>query len=322
MKSTSSLPLLSFLLALAALPLGACLAPPVDSNDEHVGEAEDELSPWVVDTQISGQFSQRAPALATYNYDAFMVHGGGSDNSLWWSTYDSTKWSTNQKIANQTSKETVGLTQHGPLLHMAYLCGQSTSLCHSTYPNGNPWTAPVTLSYTSNLPPALASDPITNKLMLVYVSSGGSLKYTLNDGDWHPSDYVIANGKLQPTTKAPTLAVHQGRIHMVYELSGGLVLHTTFNGLSWELPNVVQTGLRNNPSLASYAGKLYLFHRGTNDNKIWWMSSPEGTNWTANVSVPTALTGDSPAIAQSGVVLMLAHRGNSGTSLWYSTYTW
>lgn len=321
MKRVSSVTRLSFLLAVTTLPLGACIAPSIDPDGEPVAEAEDGLSTWVVDTQVPGQTSRSAPALTTYNYDAVMVHRGGTNDNLYISTYDSSKWSQNTQIPNVSSKDTPALTQHGPKLHMAYRCGSSTALCYTSFQTGGSWSLPVTLSYQSSVPPALASDPITNRLMMVYLTTYGSLRHAFNDGDWQPSAPVLDYMYLPPVAKPPALAVHQGRVHMVFEDQYGFIRHTSWNGSFWEPPTVLDKSERNNPALASYAGKLYLFHRGTNDNKIWWSSSVDGQAWTADVSVPVALTQASPAIATGGVVLVLTHLAQSGTNLWYSTFT-
>jgi len=333
MKSIPSVSCLPLLLAVAALPLGACAAPPLDdggaieADHEDVGEAEEAMTTYRAETQISGQQSQDAPAVAAYDGTTYMVHRGQSSNNLYSSTCTlyGDCWTPNQQIAGLSAKATVGLTAHQNKLHMAYLSGSTNNIHYSSYQAGGSWSQDVTLSYQSKKPPALASDPITQNLMLVYVDTPYQvLQYTLYDGDWHssyvvPGTYPGGNGS---TTKAPALAVHQGRVHLVYENMTGALMHTSFDGHTWVTPNTVGSKYeQSSPALTSWFGKLYLFHRGETDNNIWWSSSFDGLAWTSDVTVPAALTRDSPSVAPLGSTpLLLAHSGNSSSNLWYQIF--
>lgn len=312
---------LSVLLAVMALPLSACLAPSADSGDEQVGEAEDALSTWVADTQLPGQSSQSAPAITTYNNDAVMVVRGSTNSNLYMSKYDGSSWSSVTPISGQTTKSTVALTQHGAKLHMAYPCDANWKICYSNHQAGSAWSPPVTLSFNNDASPvALASEPINNRLMIVFLGGGGYVQTAFQDGNnWTYPTSIVENYLFVKAAKTPALAVHNGRVHMVFESLNGVLRHTSWNGGYWAPPRTISKWERNNPALASYGGLLYLFHRGVDDNKVWWSSSSDdGWSWTPDVSIPGALTTDSPAVATGGFFLTLVHRGQNTNQLWWS----
>ena len=65
--------------------------------------------------------TSKAPALANFNNELYMVwRGNGSDN-LWFGYSDGESWSENRQIANNATSEAPALAEYNGKLYLAYL---------------------------------------------------------------------------------------------------------------------------------------------------------------------------------------------------------
>jgi hypothetical protein len=246
------------------------------------------------------------------------------------STFDGYAWTTNQQIPGQSSKAAVALTQHSDgKMHMVHQCGTSNYLCHYTNASTSPnqWTPIATLSFESSATPALVSEPTHHAVMMVWSPGGGvgsKLDYAFYDGStqtWGPAS--VFQDLTGFASQAPALAVFNGHVHMAYAVSSGEIRFAEYTGSGWEnrLSDVNSRWTRGAPSLTSYAGRLYLIHRGYNDNNIWWASATDGVHFTSEQAYATSgTTQGTPALVTYGLQMVLSHIGSSSSNLFFSTY--
>jgi hypothetical protein len=144
----------------------------------------------------------------------------------------------------------------------------------------------------------------------------------------------------QPTdvdvSTPPALALFQGELFLVYELTGGL-WYSRFNLMKWFADNDAQwtkpklvpnVGITGTPGLAAFDGVLVVAHRGGGDsNELWCVTcdhvDSEIDVWGTDTQVPNVYMSESPALAVYNDTLFLAHQGcaeyNTLDRVWYTT---
>ena len=170
---------------------------------------------------IEGQSSKTHVAIAPFQGRLHMVHLGESSNDLWYSTYDGSRWTPNEKILGQKSKVAPSLAVWNNQMHMVHLGDSSNAIWHSIN-KGNGWTVNVRIpGRSSDKAPALGrvpNGPFAGRLHMVYKTDANiepqSLWHAQFDGrQWRRS--AMIRGAL--TKAAPTLVSgYPDQLHLIH----------------------------------------------------------------------------------------------------------
>ncbi|MEV0151651.1 MULTISPECIES: hypothetical protein [unclassified Nonomuraea] len=171
--------------------------------------------------------------------------------------------------------------------------------------------------------PALAE--FQGKLVCMHRGNSDSrLWWTIFDPDtgWS-EDRQLPN---HATASGPALAVFKNELYCVHrgDRDNDLWWTKSSDGINWtadrKFPNH-RSG--SGPALAVFQNKLYCVHRGNTgsggDNYLWWTSTSDGVNWSADQRFPGHLTDSNPALAVYQNRLYCVHRGNGSSSMWWTS---
>jgi hypothetical protein len=112
------------------------------------------------------------------------------------------------------------------------------------------------------------------------------------------------------------MAAFQNKLHYVFTDRDGVMHHSfTADGVTWSAPGYLNQ--RKNysagpPALTVYNGRLYCIHRGGyqwSDNRLWWMSTSDGVNWSADTAFPQHRSESFPGVAVFRNRLYCVYRG-------------
>ncbi|WP_197039987.1 hypothetical protein [Nocardia sp. NRRL WC-3656] len=238
---------------------------------------------WSQDEEFPKHASEANPALAAFEGKLFCVHrGGGSDKSLWQTLYDpDTGWSEDRRFAQHASDAGPALAVFDGALHCVHK-GNGTV--------DSWWT-----------------------------------KKTSSTGTWS-QDQVIAR---HATDAGPALAVFKNKLYCVRRGSGSdknLWWSTLASSSSnWSRDAAIPGAASDsNPALAVFRDssgveKLYCVHKGNgSDKSLWYTTTTDGQNWSADRKFPNHGTNAGPALAVFKNKLYCVHRGNRDQSLWWT----
>jgi hypothetical protein len=152
-------------------------------------------------------------------------------------------------------------------------------------------------------PPALAV--YNDELFCVHEGAGqsGKLYYFLFSGTkgiWEPDQVVPIGDTVAGSDRHnfPTvaLAAFQGSLHCVFEggtkRGGGQLWHIVFNSGEWGPAQRIGTfGSSGGPGLAVINGALFCFHEGAYQDGQIWLTTFDGTNWSADKKVNLSTSG-------------------------------
>lgn len=143
--------------------------------------------------------------------------------------------------------------------------------------------------------------------------SDQALYYALDDGSgWSPQIKLGDRG----SELGPALALFRGQLYMAWRgISDDQGLYwATYPHFDRDPPWGDQQSLRDRassrgPSLAAFAGMLFMAWRGVlGDESIYW-STFDGSGWSDQHQVPNRVSGDAPALVPYGTDLYLVWRG-------------
>jgi len=192
-------------------------------------------SGWTVPSQIKGSWGTAAssigPSLAAFNGKLYAAWKGASNESLWYSFFDGTKWNPQAQIAGATSSIGPSLATFNDKLYAAWSNSSDQSLWYSVL-DGTRWFPPTQISgpwgtAASSIGPSLA--PLGSNLYAAWSKSDQSLWYS-----------TFADGS--PNWTVPS----------------------QIKGSSWAAASSI------GPSLATVGGNLYAMWKGGSDAQLWY----------------------------------------------------
>lgn len=297
-------------------------------DDQHIDDSQlrwttfDEQNGWSGEQKMAKVFSEDGPSLAGFQDKLFCVaRGGGSDQSLWWMSFDGS-WSTYQQIprpgggAGPWSASAPALAVFQNKLYCVHRGqGPDQSLWWFTF-DGNNW------SLDQQIPsPGGGAGPwsatgvglavFQNKLYCVHRGSGDNQElwwFSFDGNNWSADQRIPGpgGGPGPWSAGAPALAVFQNKLYCVHRGSGDNqeLWWFTFDGNNWStdqripgVGSVYGPWSASGPGLAVFQNKLYCVHRGSGDNQYLWWFSFDGNNWSRDIENSGATSAYQPGIA-------------------------
>jgi hypothetical protein len=302
------------------------LAPLPDS--QHIDDSQlrwtslvDDQDGWSDEQKMAKVFSEDGPALAGFQDKLFCVaRGGGSDQSLWWMSFDGS-WSTYQQIprpgggAGPWSACAPALAVFQNKLYCVHRGqGDDQSLWWFTF-DGNNWSADQQIPRPGGGPGPWSASGVglavfQNKLYCVHRGQGPDQSlwwFTFDGNNWSLDQQIPRpGGGAGPwSAGAPALAVYQDQLYCVHRGadSDQSLWWFTFDGNNWGLDQQIP-GVGSiygpwsaaGPGLAVFQNKLYCLHRGEGpDQYLWWFSF-DGSNWSQDTKNTGAASAYQPGI--------------------------
>ncbi len=274
--------------------------------DRHVDDGEDiggydydsvmHYSPrtfavdWPLGTELPGQSSSAAPALASAGGELHLLHLGNGSQDIFhtWST-DGTAWTVNRVVPNQTSKAVPALAAFNGALHMVHLGHSSNDIWHSSSTDLRTWIDNTRADQKSKAAPALAE--FNSEMHMVHICDES------NDL-WHAW-----------TTDGTLHMVHLGN-------SSNDLWHTwTSDGRTWTTNERIEDQRSQaTPALAAFGAQLHLAHIADSSSTIWH-STFGGSTWVPNDRRDNNQTSQRPALAEFMAELHMVYLGTSGREI-------
>ncbi len=246
--------------------------------------------------------------------------GLGTDQRLFWSSFNGTVWATQQQIPGQFSTVGPVLAVFGGKLYAAWRgIGSDTHIYWATF-NRMAWTiSQVVPQAATSASPALAV--LGNKLYIAWNgpnSSSQGLSWSSFDGNaWSTPQAVSGQG----SSTRPALASFDGKIYMAWKgtSTDQRLFWASFDGTTWsdaQQPNNNTPQSSDGPGLAALGNTLYLTWKGANGNQGLWWASFNGTTWTAQQEIPDVSTSTGPALTIFNGKLSMSWAGVNQAVYW------
>jgi len=246
------------------------------------------------------------PSVVEYNELIYIFHQGGSDNSLWYTTYDGTNWVDDTQVANVATTGAPSLVVSDNILLIFHQGGgdggyYDNELWLSGYDQNNNFWVPdtqiqgITLNYSP-------SAVLFNHAVYVF--------FALPLG-WHDTSnavfYFIWNGTLVVdeddvqtipnlgTNNSPATVEFQGYLYVFVELSGGLWYTRSTDAVNWDTPSQISgVGISDAPNAVVINCLLYVFYQGSDGALGWSTFVNDQVGWSSYEFDSILLT-DSPS---------------------------
>ena len=268
------------------------------------------------------------PALHAYGGRLYMAWKGMErDDTIWWSTFDGTKWAPQQRVPGVSTSSGVSLASFNGRLYMAWK-GSATGnvpfderIWWTTF-DGTAWAPQqVVPNVWTSVGPRLAV--FDGRLYLAWKGeyTDQRIWWTSFDGtSWAPQQRIPGVS----TSVGPALAVFNGLLYAAWKGMEGDqgIWWSSFDGTSWapqrQIPGVSST---EGPSLALFNGLLYASWKGMyGDQGIWW-SSFDGTSWAPQQRITGVSTSVGPGLAVFNNTLYASWKGMYGDQrIWWSGF--
>lgn len=224
-----------------------------------------------------------SPSPVVFRDQLHVFHQGGGDNGeMWHLTFDGVySWQDRkiERVALSGSPSAVVFKDRLNVFHEGG--GNSGALWHLSSADASTWSDVPLGAGLSDRPSAAV---FKGRLHLFHQGGGGSGSlWTMSwDGSAWSRDQMVPNVAL---SGGPSAVVFKGRLLVFHQGGGGSgqLWCQTFDGTSWlaarQIQNVTMSG---SPSAAVYLGRLWLFFQGGHGNgELWYMTSTDGTTWSA-----------------------------------------
>lgn len=257
--------------------------------------------------------------------------GGGdapADMHEYASELDTSRWSANQRVANQYSWDTPGLVRFNGATHMVFTA-PSNGLHHSIY-DGRAWSAPVAIpNQSSSSRPALATQYLgdgSSRIVMVRLAEASNTLWTSTftpfEG-WTPSVQMTLSSGLPPVVVGGgPLGLRLFGTHFV---NGNETLWVAdFDGNKWSASRDPVTELGapitgiEGFDVASYAGGNVMVVRGVRNDLAMYRERTDG-RWSAAMPIVGQKSKSAPVLAWYSGLQML-HLGDTSTTIWWSTF--
>lgn len=295
------------------------------------GEVESEITvwQWSDDVQIANQASGEQVGMATFG-NLMMVHNGGSSvHDLWWTQWNGTSWSTNQRIPNQYAQggPAVVLFDYQPtIIYRAW--GENHLLMSRRVDQA--WS-PATIAGTAlasgtEITSAPAATMHQGKLYVAACRTvAGSSRVHIerfNGTSWY------AFGDLRPATpcRSVALASFEGAMHLIVSMREGAMeewigqVSTSGSITTWQMAPALEMKSSRPVSMVSCNGEVHLVHGGyTHPDELWWSYRWNGA-WVESVRIMDQAANDGAALGCWRGIAMMVHNGESNSQLWASEF--
>jgi hypothetical protein len=315
---------------------------------------------WSQPTRAKDFASVSRPSLAEFGQDLYMTwRGPTSDQGIYYSFYnpanpEPNSWRDKVRIQDVVSRASPSLAEFQGQLYWGWrrignesgTSGQEDQNIYYAVSDGNAWTLqPIYIQdHASYHGPSLAKhagrlymawrgpadphdpqDPKKNDQNIYF-----SVFYNIPETNtWAWSAPVHIPGR--SSWRAPSIAEYAGQLYMAWRgYWGGNndqgIWYSVFNDNinTWEGQKLIEgRSSLVGPSLAEYAGRLYMAWRGygggnNNDQNIYY-SSFDGNAWTRQETFQDRASSEGPSLAKYRDQLYMAWRGPSADEgIWYS----
>jgi hypothetical protein len=325
----------------------AALAAGCVAEGSNLGESVEAVTTgWSDDTQIYDQQSARETALAYDRHWLHLVHAGSSNPSeLWWSKYDGTKWSANDKLTAYADGSPA-LAFFYPAMHLAYKVAGQAKIVVTTDWGRTPVTVgesgsyydPQTGSWTETPKTGISMTVLASRLYLAYCNHVQS--------DLESYDYVQIVSKGSSGVWSRYNDRHHYKLPAGSQCTGvalwnwatGSLLHLVANAHYSGYTKLLQTDSSANAnvwqsismnsarpvSVAVCGNDAWLVHSGdAHPDEIWfstWTSDLSG--WPANVKLTDQTSNGGPAVGCYGAQAIMVHNGGSNQLWWARSFVY
>lgn len=281
--------------------------------DSETIEAIQSLYGWQPQISLNDRSSDNGPSLAYGGAMSFIPslsgalymawRGSRGDNGVYWSSFQGTNWSPQERIPGIGS-------QHGPAL--------ATGVT-SSRPDG----VPVTSLF-------MAWDGVPGDNGIYFAQNPNP-----SFNGWFSQQRVDGVG----TSDRPALALFDNKMRMAWKgISGDPAIYwSTFDGNGWSpQQRILGRGTSHGPAMAVLGNRLYMFWKGMNDDtRVFsaWIDNDSNAIWQAQREVmyvssdregntPHPIgTSDRPSAIDRGEEIILAWKGvPSDQGLWFAPF--
>lgn len=251
--------------------------------------------------------------------------GMGSDQRLFWSSFDGSSWVGQQQVPGVSSSAGPALAVLGKQLYAAWKGGGSDTRVYWTTFNKTAWARVQQVpQVATDSSPALAT--LGNTLYMIWKGSSSSspgLSWASFDGKTWSGVHAFSN---EGSSTRPILVSSGSKIYMAWKgiNTDQHLWWSNFNGSTWTAQQQPSGSPQSSagPALAMLGNTLYLACKGAGSNQsIWWMSF-DGTTWTTAQEIPNTSTDSSPVLSSYNGRLHLSWKGvGSNPFIYWSTFT-
>ena len=244
------------------------------------------------------------------------------DDGLWFSSFDGTNWSAQQKIPGVASSVGPSLAVFEGKLYAAWKgAGNDQSLWYAWF-DGTNWSAQQQIPrVASSIGPSLAV--FGGQLYAAWKGwyDDQSLWYVSFDGtNWSAQQPIPGVS----SSIGPSLAVLGSKLYAAWkgQYDDQRLWFASFDGTNWSaqepIPGVASSI---GPSLATFGGRLYAAWKGASKDQSLWYASFDGANWSGQQQIPGVSSSIGPSLAVLGSKLYAAWKGRyDDERLWYASF--
>ncbi len=255
---------------------------------------------WSATASVSGSWghaeSDVKPALVVYAGSLYAFWTGVSTHKIFYSAFDGTTWSSQATVSGSWG---TALTDQGPAVATTVTASVGVAATPTMYVA---WTG----------------------------RTSGSVYYSSFSGASWATQQIAVGG--HATSYSPAIAPlpsSRDPLAIAWTTSSGAISYGTLGSSGFNTEGT-QPQARTNvgPALlflgGASAGTLYLAWKGETTDKIFYSAVFDLPNsiapgdWTAQETLPVALTGEAPALAAYGWDVVAAWHGLSSDSVWFS----
>ena len=280
-----------------------------------------DLLPWSSQQAGVGGGSSQGPALCSFQNRLYAAwKGAGSDDRMFWSSFDGSAWSVQQPGVGGGSSTGPTLSVFQDRLFAAWKgAGSDDRMFWSSF-DGAAWSPQqVGIGGGSSESPAIAA--FGSRLYAVWKGDGGDnrLFWSSFDGrSWSEQLAGVGGG----TSGRPGLATFRNRLYAAWRGGGSdeRMFWSSFDGAAWSPQQVgIGGGSDVGPSLAVYSvgvpgvdDRLFAAWKGAGgDQRMFW-SFFDGATWTVQEPGIGGGTSVRPMLAPFGTKLYAGWKGVAG----------
>jgi len=254
-----------------------------------------------------------SPSLAVFKDLLYMAWNGfGKDQSIYWSSFDGTKWERPQKMSGVGSSAGPSIATFNKLLYMAWNGDTNdTAIYWSCFNGGTGWAPQQRVGGVGTSGrPSLAT--LNNLLYMAWRGTGddeGVYWSSFNGTAWATQQNIAGIG----TSAGPSLAPFQNSLYLAWNGAGidQSIYWSSFDGTKWETQQKMSgVGSSAGPSIVSFNKMLYMVWNGdTDDMGIYWSRFDGGTGWMPQGHIGGVLTSTRPSLTRFHNWLYMAWKG-------------
>ena len=267
---------------------------------------DNDQNAWGEDAEFHECMTRNGPALAQHGDFLYCVHRGYGDNNLWWTKYSTDDgWSDDTMFPQHHTDSNTSLVDFNGTL---YCCHRGASdeqhvnnmLYYCTFDGVGSWNTDTKIEVNGTVfksDTGCAVAVFNKELHLVYQSTdSNNVHHLIFDGTNWRNNGSIPNCE---TADTPALVAYKDKLLMVHRGHTDQDLwYNNYSNGSWTGDNKINPiqSSKYGPSLAVFDNKVYMVHRGANNDQHLWHSTYDGTNWTQDKETKGVCLGAPPAL--------------------------